>query len=353
MSLARPRGPLEIRVLPDDGRSRAHVLRLSAGAQRALAALGVACALLVAAGLATAPTVVTSLLLSRDYELQASRRLQLGERLQALVDRLGELRRRGGALAERLERVQAVYELGDGVGLPSRAGAFTAGATPDSIFASTIDHGNRLAAELGLDLALARERLERIARFEASHADLVRSIPTRSPLAGSTFVLSSVFGSRRSVFTRELEPHFGLDLAAPAGTPILAPAAGIVTFAGAVAPDRRSDWWRFGRLVVLRHGDQFLTLYGHCDKLVVRRGQRVDAGQRLATVGETGWATAPHLHYEIRRRRPAGEWLAVDPLDYALGLAEIEGAPRRSARRGREAAAGEARAPLLLPAFLR
>jgi murein DD-endopeptidase MepM/ murein hydrolase activator NlpD len=353
MSLARPRGPLEIRILPDDGRSRAHLLRLSPGAQRALAALGVACALLVAAGLATAPTVVNSLLLSRDYELQATRRLQLGERLQALVDRLDELRRRGGALAERLARIQAVYELEEGARPASRPDAFTSGARPDSIFASTIEHGNRLGAELALDLALTRERLDGISRFEASHGDLVRSIPTRAPLAGSSFVLSSAFGSRRSLFTSDLEPHVGLDLAAPIGTPILAPAPGTVTFAGAVEADRRSDWWRFGRLVVVRHGDQFLTLYGHCDQLAVRRGQRVQAGQRLATVGETGWATAPHLHYEIRRRRPAGEWRAVDPLDYAFALAESEGSPRRSARRGREAAAGEPTAPLLLPAFLR
>lgn len=350
MTAPRIRGPLEIRLLADGARGRARVLRLPAAAQRALAALGVAFGLLLLAGLATAPSTLSSLLLSREYAVQATRRLQLGERLKALVDRLGELRRRGASISGRLERIQTIYEIPDAAAARP-ATVHAAGAAPDSIFASTITHGNRLEAALARDLDLARQRLEAVAAFERGHPELVATVPARTPLAGSTWVLTSGYGPRRSLFTRELELHSGLDLAAPIGTPVLSPTAGVVTFAGPVEADRRSDWWRMGRMVVVRHGDQFVTLYGHCEELLVRAGQRVAAGDRLATVGETGWTTAPHLHYEIRRRRPSGEWEAVDPLDYALGLALDDELP--SGRRRPAADSGLATAPTLLPSFLR
>ena len=350
MAPVRIRGPLEIRLLADGARGRARVLHLSAAAQRVLLAFGIAFGLLFLAGLATAPSSVSSLLLSREYSAQSTRRLQLGERLQALVDRLEELRRVGASMSGRLERILTIYEI------PNAAAAGpalvpAAGATPDSIFASTITHGNRLEAALVRDLDLARQRLEVIAAFERSHPDLVATVPARAPLPGSAWVLSSGFGPRRSLFTRELELHAGLDLAAPIGTPVLAPTAGVVTFAGPVEADRRSDWWRMGRMVVVRHGDRFLTLYGHCDELLVRAGQRVAAGDRLATVGETGWTTAPHLHYEIRRLRPSGEWEAVDPLDYALSLTADDELPPERRRPAVDSGLGPA--PVLLPTFLR
>lgn len=343
-------GPLEVRLLSDAARGRSHSFRLGERAQRWLVLLAVAYALLLAGGLATAPPVVSSLLLQRDYEARASRRLQLGERLQALVDRLEEMRRQGALLAQRLARIEAIYEIAEpGGGAPVGAGRLS-GAAFDTIFASTIAHGDRQATALARDLDLVRQRLETVAAFEREHADLVAAIPARPPLGGSSYVRTSGFGPRRSPFTRELELHAGLDLAAPIGTPIVAPAAGTVTFAGPVEADERSEWWRFGRLVVVRHGDRFLTLYGHCDQILVHAGQRVEAGAQLATVGETGWTTAPHLHYEIRRHRAAGEWQAVDPLDYAFGLAGEEEIPARRRPPGNPSVGG---APALLPAFLR
>ena len=350
MAAPRLRGSLEIRLLTDGARGRTRVVRLPPAAQRAFAALALAFALLFAAGLAAAPSTLSSLFLARAYGVQASRRLQLGERLQALVDRLEQTRQRGALLAERLARIQGIYEIAEaGAGGVPPAPSPT-GPPPDSIFASTIAHGNRLETALARDLELARRRLEAIAAFERSQPELVATIPARPPLAGSSWVRTSAFGPRRSLFTHELEPHAGLDLAAPVGTPILAPAAGRVSFAGPVEADRRSDWWRMGRMVVVRHGDRFLTLYGHCERLLVRAGQRGAAGDPLATVGETGWATAPHLHYEIRRRRPSGNWEAVDPLDYAWGLS---GGEPPAARSRPPADAGSGEAPALLPAFLR
>ncbi len=148
-------------------------------------------------------------------------------------------------------------------------------------------------------------------------------------------MLTSAFGSRRSPYTRAMEFHSGIDLAAPAGTPIFAPVAGVVVWAGAVEADRRSDWWRLGQTVVIASGDSFRT---HLRTLRADPGparQRVAAGDPIATVGETGWTTAPHLHYEIRRRTASG-WTAVDPRDYLLDR-PLEESDRPPAARGSNA----------------
>jgi murein DD-endopeptidase MepM/ murein hydrolase activator NlpD len=73
-----------------------------------------------------------------------------------------------------------------------------------------------------------------------------------------------------------------------------------------------------GNLVAVAHGDRFLTLYGHCGDVAVAAGRRVRRGERLATVGSSGWSFSPQLYYEIRKRVPGGEAVPVDPLVYIL-----------------------------------
>ena len=97
----------------------------------------------------------------------------------------------------------------------------------------------------------------------------------------------------------------GIDVTAPSGTPIEAPAGGRVTLAG----------WQagYGNVVTVDHGYGIETKFAHASKLLVRRGQRVERGQNIALVGNTGLATGPHLHYEIIvNGKP------VDPLTYVL-----------------------------------
>lgn len=337
-----PLEPLEIRIHPHDGRGRGRSLLLTVRRQRVLlGAAALALAILVTGALA-APSVIGSWRRQQQYQVEMSRRLQLGERLQALVEQLAGLERRGDELARRLDRIQRIYGLDDGLGAAGRVEGLGR-EVPETIFASTIAHGNRVEGELAEELRLIRARLDRIVAFEVAHPERPREVPARLPLRGEEFVRTSGFGNRRSPFTRELEMHAGLDLAAPLGTQILAPAAGRVTHAGPVEADRRSDWWRMGRMVVLRHGESYLTLYGHCDRILVREGQRVAAGEPIATVGESGWTTAPHLHYEIRRLE-GGAWRAVDPFAHALDLPVSGPAPP---------AGSAAEAPALLPAFLR
>ncbi len=110
-----------------------------------------------------------------------------------------------------------------------------------------------------------------------------------------------------------MELHSGIDLAALTGTPIVAPADGVVAFAGRYQLRQGVAWWRFGTLVALRHAGGIVSLYGHCDEIRVRRGQRIARGQVIATVGNTGWSTNPHLHYEVRRRDADGHYRPVDP----------------------------------------
>ncbi len=105
--------------------------------------------------------------------------------------------------------------------------------------------------------------------------------------------ISSPFGVGRPQLSRQ--PHKGIDLTAARGTPVRAPAAGVVIHAEspfAAAPN-------YGTVVVLDHGDGWQTLYAHLDRFDVEAGQRVAAGDTLGTVGSSGKATGPHVHVEV------------------------------------------------------
>jgi murein DD-endopeptidase MepM/ murein hydrolase activator NlpD len=86
-------------------------------------------------------------------------------------------------------------------------------------------------------------------------------------------------------------PHQGIDMAAPAGTPIMAAEGGKVVYSG----------WKtgYGKFVAIDHGHGYQTHYAHCSSLLVRNGQQVKKGQRIAKVGSTGHSTGPHLHFEV------------------------------------------------------
>lgn len=119
----------------------------------------------------------------------------------------------------------------------------------------------------------------------------------RWPVAGA---VSSHFGQRSDPFTGEHRHHAGLDIAAPSGTPITAVEGGEVIVSG-----RRKG---YGNVVMVRHDDGTTGLYAHCRDVGVGVGSRVEAGQSIATVGSTGRATGPHLHFELRANGKA-----VDP----------------------------------------
>ncbi len=92
--------------------------------------------------------------------------------------------------------------------------------------------------------------------------------------------------------SKKYKRHTGIDYGAALGTPIHVTAAGTVEFAG-----RRGG---YGKLVIVRHPNGYKTYYGHCSRLLVKKGTRVQQGQTIAEVGRTGQATGPHVHYETR-----------------------------------------------------
>jgi murein DD-endopeptidase MepM/ murein hydrolase activator NlpD len=137
----------------------------------------------------------------------------------------------------------------------------------------------------------------------ASHSQRLAATPSIMPTQGW---LTSAFSSMREhPILHVARPHEGIDVMAPMGSPIEAPAQGVVTEAG----------WEsgYGNTITLDHGYGLVTKFAHCSKLLVGVGQRVSRGQRIALVGNTGLATGPHLHYEVHvNGRP------VDPLKYVL-----------------------------------
>jgi murein DD-endopeptidase MepM/ murein hydrolase activator NlpD len=128
----------------------------------------------------------------------------------------------------------------------------------------------------------------------------------RSPLEFSR--VSSGFGMRMHPIAQAWRAHKGLDYAAPSGTRVRAVGDALVEFAGPKGG--------YGNVVMLRHHGQYATVYAHLSRIAVRRGARVAQNDTIGYVGQTGWATGPHLHYEFRI---AGE--ARNPLSIAMPAA--------------------------------
>ena len=104
-------------------------------------------------------------------------------------------------------------------------------------------------------------------------------------------ILSGVFGSQRIDNGTPMAPHYGVDMAAPVGTPIIAPADGVVSIS--------ADHYLDGGLTLIDHGQGVSTAYLHQSKRLVKAGEAVKRGQRIGLIGATGRATGPHLHWAM------------------------------------------------------
>jgi murein DD-endopeptidase MepM/ murein hydrolase activator NlpD len=165
---------------------------------------------------------------------------------------------------------------------------------------SDLEAVQREARQLG-DLAASQERslAEVTDQLESKRAHLA-STPAIWPAKGW---LTSRFGSRISPFTNRKHFHAGIDIAGQRGTDVISPARGKVVYSGSRGP--------LGKSLIIDHGYGVRTLYGHSDDLYVEKGDKVERGQRIAALGNTGRSTGPHLHYVVE---VGGK--AVDPLDY-------------------------------------
>ena len=144
--------------------------------------------------------------------------------------------------------------------------------------------------------ALVSDILDRVDALARRHAELALrrnhfdALPTSPPVEGLR--LSSGFGMRKHPVTGKNRMHKGLDFAGPSGTPVMAAAAGRVIYAA-----RKGS---YGNLIELDHGNGVTTRYAHLRDIEVSKGDAVDMGELIGTVGSTGASTGPHLHWEVR-----------------------------------------------------
>jgi murein DD-endopeptidase MepM/ murein hydrolase activator NlpD len=214
------------------------------------------------------------------YKESARRR---EEELRLVARELEELREKMGSL-EALDR--KIRELAS---VPTKSGGLSfmpVGGGSGGIVSE--------ARELGREADDLASRLKELCEILERRIAEWASIPNRWPVEGW---ITSPFGYRGREF------HEGVDIAASYGAFVRAAADGVVSFAG----------WRpgYGKLVVIDHSSGYSTVYAHNSRILVKEGQRVRKGDPIAAVGSTGYATGPHLHYEIRK-----DGVPLDPTQF-------------------------------------
>ncbi len=156
--------------------------------------------------------------------------------------------------------------------------------------------------QLNMEAKLEEINQQKLFQCLQDKPEMISATPSVWPTVGW---VTSPFGWRTSKFTGKREFHKGLDISAPPGTPVYAPAKGKVIFAGRDGS--------LGLSIKIAHNSNLLTRYAHLQSMNVRYGQKVERGKIIGYVGNTGRSTGPHLHYEIRL---AG--VPVDPMHYIL-----------------------------------
>lgn len=176
----------------------------------------------------------------------------------------------------------------------------TCAGSPADHFASHAGEAARLSAALAkVGGGAAEPLIPYKSPIDLAQADF--AVTEASWLPNGVHV-SSKKGKRNDPFTGNKKQHKGLDISAPVGTPVIAPASGTVVFAGSVDPNVDHYRSMLGNYVEIKHANSgFTSFYAHLSTVAVKKGQVVQTGDRLGAVGTTGRSTAPHLHYQIMR----------------------------------------------------
>ena len=221
------------------------------------------------------------------------------EHLNALAIQLGQIQARVirlDALGERLARLAGIKEKDIDVENPPGQGGPMKRAYSIS--------EDQLKQQMNTLISELEKRSDRYGALEAmllQQSLKKETLPSKAPVNAA--YNSSSYGWRVDPFTGQMAFHEGLDFTATVGSPIYAAASGIVS-----AIENTSD---YGNIVKLDHGSGVETRYAHTSRILVKAGQRVEKGQLIAEVGNTGRSTGPHLHFEVRLNG-----IALDPRRY-------------------------------------
>jgi peptidase M23-like protein len=293
-------------VLVPHGSEPSRIVEVSYNVLRfAAAAAGGVVVLALLAGYATISHTTDLSHAARLQQENASLARQIGElhgRLVSLTDTIT-------TISQRDARIRVLANL-EPIDPQVQAAGIGGPATASDLNLSGLTGIARRSAEVRVDLGALIRRANLLASsFKeaadslALHSARLAATPSIMPTQGW---LSSAFSAMRThPILHMARPHEGIDVSAPMGSPIEAPASGVVTDAG----------WEngYGNTITINHGFGIVTKFAHASKLLVKTGQRVSRGQRIALVGNSGLATGPHLHYEVHvNGRP------VNPLKYVL-----------------------------------
>jgi hypothetical protein len=207
------------------------------------------------------------------------------ENLDAMARKLGEMQARMLLLESLSERVAGLAGMNpqDFKGVPGSGGALVAERSLSMTELTAELDRLDISTHSGIDwLTAVESRLfdQKIQRTMIPTEPPVRDVP-----------IGSTFGFRIDPFTGRPALHTGLDFPADIGTPILAAAGGVVLV--------QEYHPAYGNMVEIDHGNQLVTRYAHASKVLVRKGDIVKRGQKIAEVGSTGRSTGPHLHFEV------------------------------------------------------
>jgi murein DD-endopeptidase MepM/ murein hydrolase activator NlpD len=231
------------------------------------------------------------------------------------VDKLGQQVKEFSTEMSRLERfankLRVITDLGDsptptekdwGVGGPYGLSAQSFSTSLEREAVSMVERLSGNLEELDQQAKAQAVSLQQLDEFFKNQKSFLSSTPSIWPTRGW---VTSGFGLRKSPFTGRKEKHKGWDIGARLGSPIRATADGVVRVSG-----RQSG---YGKMLEIDHGYGVATRYGHNSKNLVKVGDRVKRGDRIALVGSTGRSTGPHLHYEVRL-----SGVSVNPRNYIL-----------------------------------
>ncbi len=166
------------------------------------------------------------------------------------------------------------------------------------------EHGEleEMFRDSNMNTLLVEQELQDLYELLVDQKAFLSALPTIRPAIG---YFTSGFGVRKSPYGAGVKMHEGLDIANHIGTVIRTTATGVVKFAGQKPG--------YGKTVIIDHGYGLETWYGHAKQLFVKKGEQVSRGQRISAIGNSGWSTGPHVHYEVRVHG-----IPVDPLSYIL-----------------------------------